>query len=66
MRFGSVFRGKVQSVPNLGNRIRVNPLIIARAADVIEVILDCRRAAARLRSSGRRQTADVAPVVVAP
>ena len=51
--------------PDLRNRIRVNPLIVARTADVIEVIIDARAATA-LALFGCWQAADVAPVVVAP
>ena len=52
---GAVFPGKRQLVPNLGNGAGVDPLIAARAAVVIEMIIDAGAAGA-FAFLGRRAT----------
>ena len=62
---GAVFVGEVHLLPDLGDGNGVEPLVGARIADVVEVVVDARAAGA-LAFVGRRQAAEVAPVVVAP
>ncbi len=65
MPVGAVLVGEVHLVPNFGDGNGVEPFVIARAAYVVEMIVNARAAGAMafLRS---RQAADVAPIVIAP
>ena len=45
-RVGAVARREVHLLPDLGQRHRVEPLVVARAADVVEVVVDAGAAGA--------------------
>ena len=55
--------GEVQLLPDARDGIRVDPLVVARTADVVEVIVDAEPARPVSVRRGR-QAANVAPVVV--
>ena len=61
----TVLFGQGHLIPNFCDRAAIKPLITARPAVVIEVIIDSR-AAAVLEFPGGRQTADIAPIIFRP
>ena len=62
---GSVVEGEVHLLPDFGDGVGVEPFVVAWAADVVEVIVDAGAAGA-FALFRRGETAEVAPVVVAP
>lgn len=62
---GAARLGQLQLLGRLLELDGVDPLVVARVADVVEVVVDARAALA-LRLVGERQPAHVAPVVVGP
>jgi len=62
---GVVLPGKVHLLPYFREWIGVEPLVVSRAADVVEVVVDAGAAGACALGRGG-QAADIAPVVIAP
>ena len=62
---GAILQRQVHLLPDFRNRIGVDPLVVTRAAHVVEMVVDPRPAGA-LAFVRSRQAADVAPIVVAP
>ena len=57
--------GQIHLFPDLGYGIRINPLVISWAADVIEMVVDTSTTAA-MPFVGSWEATDVAPIVVCP
>src|SRR5580704_10782499 len=61
----AILQGKIHLLPHLGDRVSIQPLVGARAANIVEVIVDtCAAGTFSLFRS--RQPANITPVVVAP